>query len=227
MKYKYLLFDADNTLFDFDMAEHETFRETCSVFGIGWSEEIYRKYSEINAGFWKMLERGEITAPELRTRRFRVFLDWCGYTGNALPEEINARYLGIMGQQRFLIPHAEEVCRLLADTYPLYIVTNGMKAAQESRMAGSVLQPYFRRMYISEVIGANKPDLAFFEYVLQDIGDPDKANYLVIGDSLSSDIDGAAAAGLDCVWFSPKAADAKGRVPTYTVHELPELLSIL
>ena len=82
-------------------------------------------------------------------------------------------------------------------------------------------------MFISEELAVAKPDPAFFDKVFAATGEHTREKYLVIGDSLSSDIDGAAAAGLDCVWFAPKQADAKGRVPTYTVNELPELLDIL
>lgn len=230
MKYTYLLFDADNTLFDFGMAEFHAFRETCVHAGITWSEEAYRAYSGINDAQWKKLERGETTQAELKIQRYREFLTWYGYTGE--PEEkavfMGETYKEALGRQAFLMAHAEEVLAVLREKgYKIFIVTNGISQIQRARMASSPVKQYVAGLYISEELGVAKPDPVFFDVVFTDIGDPDRAKYLVIGDSLSSDIDGAIAAGLDCVWFSPEKADAKGRTPTYTVHELPELLSIL
>lgn len=236
MPYKYLLFDADNTLFDFGLAEFHAFRETCRLAGIDWSEEAYKAYSAINDALWKKLERGETTQAELKIQRYREFLEWYGYTGDSEDKAVfmGETYKVSLGRQAFLMPDAEEVLAVLsARGYRISIVTNGISQIQRARMASSPLQKYVTDLYISEELGVAKPDPAFFDAVFADIGDTDRKTYLVIGDSLSSDIDGAIASGLDCVWFSPKtkfspkAADAKGRKPTYTVQKLPELLSIL
>lgn len=230
MKYKYLLFDADNTLFDFGMAEYHAFRETCSHAGIIWSEEAYRQYSAINDALWKKLERGETTQTELKIQRFREFLDWYGFRGDT---EEKAVYMGNdykenLGLQTFLMPHAEDILAALVEKgYHISVVTNGISAIQRARMDASPIKQYVDDLFISEELTAAKPDTAFFDKVFTALGKPDRAECLVIGDSLSSDIDGAAAYGLDSVWFTPADSDAKGRTPTYTIHELTELLPIL
>ena len=213
MPYQYLLFDADNTLLDFAMAEYVSFREMCAVLGIHWTEEAYRVYSEINDAFWKRLEKGEITASVLRVKRFEVFLEWEGLqrektaVGPELPARMNKIYMENVQRQSFLMPRAKEVCGALAQKYPLYIVTNGLAKAQRSRLADAGLDIYFRKLYISEEIGSSKPATDFFAAVMQDIGDPDPSHYLVIGDSLTSDIDGASGAGMDSVWLCEEGAD--------------------
>ena len=230
MKYKYLLFDADNTLFDFGMAEYHAFRETCSHAGITWTEEAYRQYSAINDALWKKLERGETTQTELKIQRFREFLDWYGFHEDT---EEKALFMGNdykenLGRQTFLMPHAEDVLAELAGKgYHISVVTNGISTIQRARMAASPIKQYVKALFISEELAAAKPDPVFFDKVFAEIGDAEKDKYLVIGDSLSSDIDGAAAYGLDSVWFSPPNSDAKGRTPTYTIHELTELLAVL
>ena len=230
MRYSYLLFDADNTLFDFSMAEFHAFRETCSHAGIQWSEEAYRKYSEINDDLWKKLERGETTQTELKIQRFREFLLWYAEPGNVEEKAVfmGNDYKENLGKQTFLMPCAKEVLETLCQKgYQISVVTNGISAIQRARMAASPIRKYVKSMYISEEMAVAKPETAYFAKVLADHGDPDKTKYLVIGDSLSSDIDGAAVFGLDSVWFTPVPADAKGRTPTYTIHELTELLGIL
>lgn len=230
MKYQYLLFDADNTLFDFGMAEFHAFRETCAHAGITWSEEAYQAYSEINDAQWKKLERGETTQAELKIQRYREFLDWYGYAGEMEPKAVfmGNTYKEALGRQAFLMPHAEEVLDALTRKgYRISIITNGISQIQRARMASSPIQKYVTGLYISEELGVAKPDPAFFDAVFADLGKPERENVLVIGDSLSSDIDGAIAYGVDCVWFAPGKDDARTRKPTYTVKELPELLSIL
>ncbi len=230
MKYKYLLFDADNTLFDFGMAEYHAFMETCSHAGIQWSEEAYRVYSEINDAQWKKLERGETTQAELKIQRYREFLQWYGYSGDreTMAVCMGNDYKEALGRQIYLMPDALDVLKALtAKGYWIGIVTNGITAIQTARLAASPMRKYIRKLYISEEMGCAKPDPAFFEAVFTDLQVSDPSQYLVIGDSLSSDIDGASAAGIDSVWFCPEGSDAKGRTPAYTIHELKMLLAIL
>ena len=172
MKYTYLLFDADNTLFDFGMAEYHAFRETCSHAGIAWSEEAYRRYSEINDALWKKLEQGETTQAELKVQRFRAFLQWYGYAGDTEKQAVfmGSDYKDNLGCQTFLMPRAEEVLDVLAGKgYHISIVTNGISAIQRARMAASPLRQYINGLYISEELTVAKPDPAFFEKVFADI----------------------------------------------------------
>jgi len=234
MPYRYLLLDIDNTLLDFTKSEEHSFREMCDVVGLRWTQETYRVYSEINSAFWKQLERGEITVPLLRVERFARLLEWEGVEWvrengktSIEPAKMNEIYMGGIGKHCFLMPHAKEVCEILAKKYPLYAVTNGLAETQRSRLDKTGLSKYFRKLYISEEIGVSKPDPAFFAAVLADIGDSERTHYLVVGDSLSSDIQGAAAAGMDSVWITEKDSDPRGNQPTYTIHDLRELLPLL
>lgn len=144
-KYKYILSDADNTLFDFDLAEHEALSETMKKFGVCLSETEHAAYHEINDGLWKKLERGEITREKLKIVRFSEFSDFLGRGIEASPEELAQEYVKNLALQSQLVPGALEFCRNTSAKYPLYLITNGITHVQRSRLAGSPIADYFTR----------------------------------------------------------------------------------
>lgn len=227
-RYKYLLFDADNTLLDFNRAEETAFHAAFSASGLFADARIYARYHEINDELWRMLERGEVTRERLITLRFELLLQEMGVEDNGKSLEISQNYFRELSRQRFLMDGAAEVCSVLADAYPMYIVTNGNLAVQESRFAGCGLEPYFKDVFISEKIGAAKPSPLFFDRVKAAVVDPDSAHYLVIGDSLSSDIAGAEAAGMDAVWLDHSGKrDTRGRRIAYIIDDIRNLPALL
>ena len=223
-KYKYLLFDADNTLFDFDRAEHNAFLLLDPLRPGAFTEATYPAYHEINREVWHMLERGEITKSELKTERFRRHLSALGIPHNeALLKRITAEYPKNLSRGTDLIDGALDVVTELSKRYPIYIVTNGLTDVQSARLKASPLNACVKRMFISEEVGFDKPDGRFFDYVVDAIGDSDRTSYIVIGDSLTSDIDGAIQSGIDCIYYDPKRKGTSGRCVTATVASLSEL----
>ncbi|MBQ7930749.1 MAG: HAD-IA family hydrolase, partial [Clostridia bacterium] len=132
-----------------------------------------------------------------------------------------------LGQQTCIVDGAEELCKALAGRYKMYLVTNGIGRIQRSRFGKSALKPYFDGIFISEEMGTAKPEKAYFDHVLREIGSPEREKCLVIGDSLTSDCDGAIASGLDICWYNPKNGDAKNRTLTYTVTKLSDIIRLL
>lgn len=230
-QYQYLLFDADNTLFDFTKAEYLSFRDTCSACNVGYSEELYEQYSAINDRLWKLLEQGGIKLDALKIERFRKLLLTNGFADDeatlAKALEMRDSYMANLAGQTCLVDGAEEICRKLAEKYDLYIVTNGISKIQRSRFSKSVLTPYFRDLFISEEIGAGKPSPEYYDHVLRTIGCAEKRAYLAIGDSLTSDCAGAVAYGLDICYFNPFGKPDNGLKLTYTIQNLSELEAIL
>lgn len=227
-RYKYLLLDADNTLFDFNRAEETAFYAAFSASGLYADEKIYARYHEINDDLWRKLERGEVTRARLIDLRYEILLAELGAEDYEKSHEISRRYFCELGEQRFLLDGAVDVCQELAARYPLYIVTNGDTTIQQSRFQGCGLEPYFTEVFISEHIGAAKPSPLFFTRVMEAIGDPDPAHYLVIGDSLTSDIDGARAANMDAVWLDHAGrGDTHGREIPYIIKDIRELPTLL
>ena len=225
-RYPYLLFDADNTLFDFEAANHNAFAKVCDYCGLTYSEELYEFYESINRPLWHQLDRGEVTKDFLVVERFRRFLAQKGIDRD--PAECNRIQLTGLGSSTALLPHAQEVIETLSRTHQIYIVTNAVASVQRARLAGSTLAPYITAAFISEEAGAAKPNRAYFDYVFSRIDGITAENCLVIGDGLSSDIQGANNAGLPCCWYNlkdePRPADLR---IDYEIGDLRELYNIV
>ena len=225
-RYSYLLFDADNTLFDFDAANHNAFAQMCEYCGLTYSEELYEFYESINRPLWHQLDKGEVTKEWLVVERFRRFLAQKGIDRD--PAECNRIQLAGLGSSTALLPHALEVIQTLAQTHKLYIVTNAVASVQRSRLAASELAPYITAAFISEEAGAAKPNKAYFDYVMERIDGITPENCIVIGDSLSSDIKGANNAGLPCCWFNLKGESRPDDLSIdYEIRDLRELYHIV
>ena len=221
--YKYLLFDADNTLLDFDMAEAQALRETLSLCPIGFTEEIHKRYHIINDLLWKKLERGETTRDSLKIERFKRLYDEFGMSGDTHGEATAVIYEERLANQGHVIDGAEYVLSQLSQKYNCYIITNGIYKIQKNRLSKTSLGKYIKHSFISESLGFDKPSPVFFDKVVEYIGDNDRSKYLVIGDSLSSDIAGAVNAKMDSVLISKE----RNEIPTYCIKEIRELFSIL
>lgn len=227
--YRTLLFDLDNTLLDFDRAEMAAFMAAFSASGISANAEMYALYHGINDALWKQLERGEVERERLKTLRYEILLEKLGIDdSDALSARISRTYFSLLGEQRFLLPGALEVCWTLHKQYRMCIITNGSYEVQMGRFYGSGLEPYFTDLFISEKIGAAKPALSFFEKVFSTLGDSDRAHYCVIGDSLSSDIAGADAAGVDAIWLDRTGCgNAQGHTVTHILQDIRQLPAYL
>lgn len=226
MPYSIALFDADNTLLDFTLAERNALCACLSLRDLPTDEETVSIYSAINDSHWKRLEQGETTRDRLKFQRFEDFFASIGYSGSHI--QMARDYEAALGQQTCLVEGALELIRRLYGQCRLYIVTNGITAVQKSRLGGSALAPYLDRCFISEEMGYAKPDKRFFDLVAASIPDFHPRKALVIGDSLSSDIRGGICAGLDTCWYNPKGKLAPDDLPiTYRVSHLREVERIL
>lgn len=226
MKYKFLLFDADHTLFDFNQGEYFALKEALEELGLPSSDAHIERYSEINIKYWKMLERGEIDKKSLMLARFVEFASEYGFESYA--EALSKLYMEKLAHQAQLFDGALEMIEKLSKKYRLFIITNGVKSTQDGRFGISPITKYFEKIFISEVIGAEKPSIEFFSAVESSIDGYEKERAIVIGDSLSSDIKGAINAQIDCIWYNPaKKIAPDGWNITYTVSSFEEILQIL
>ena len=226
MKYPVLLFDADDTLFDFPKASARAFAAMCRADGIPDTEESRQLYHTINLELWAAFDRGEVSKEYVTLERFVRFLRALDLPLD--PVKCNRDYLTALGAGVFPLPRAEEVCReLVRRGHRLYIVTNAVASVQRSRLQGSVFADLITDAFISEDAGASKPSALYYEYVLSRIGAP-REDCLAIGDSLATDIRGANNAGLPCCWFTPggKPRPEDLRID-YEIRDLRELLSFV
>ena len=228
MKYPYLLFDADDTLFDFPKASARAFTLMCQTHGIPDTPEVRQLYHDINRELWDAFDRGEVSKEYVTLERYVRLLRALGLEDRD-PAQCNEDYLSALGEGVYPLPHAEEVCRELVHRgHKLYILTNAVASVQRSRLRGSVFADLITAAFISEDAGASKPDRAYYEYVCDRVPELTAENALVIGDSLATDIRGANNAGLPCCWFNPKRqTPPQGLRIDYTVTDLRQLLDIV
>ncbi|MBR5438172.1 MAG: YjjG family noncanonical pyrimidine nucleotidase [Clostridia bacterium] len=228
-KYTTVLFDADNTLLDFDKDEDCALRKTMELYGVPITEENIKTYVEINQGMWKAIERGELTKPELKRTRFKNFFSAINFSCAADPFEVNEKYLSLLGEGGNTLCGAVELCRELKEKgYDLYIVTNGIEKTQKNRLTKSGLLPFFTEIFVSETIGHQKPKKEYFDYVLSHIKETDKEKIILVGDSLTSDIKGAMNVELKCVWLNLKAQELPEEyTPDYVIGDVREVREII
>lgn len=230
MAYKHILLDNDGTLMDFVMAQEKALENVYKASPLSailpWSPYILECYDKANKAWWAKLERGECNKAELQLGRFYDFFELIGLLGDA--EEFNTNYMTELGKGQYLIEGALDVVKALSEKYPLYITTNGVAKTQHNRIDTCEFAPFITKLYVSEETGFAKPKKEYFDYVMNDIGDTDPAHYIIVGDSLASDIKGARNAGIDSIWYNPEGLDNPENIPvTHEIKDIKELLTIL
>jgi len=226
MPYNWLLLDADGTLFDYDKAESKALRTSLVRIGIRFRPEYHATYRTINAALWKAFERNEITQTEVRTKRFEQLFDEIGVQADATA--FDSLYLEALSREADLIDGARSVLAQLAKHAKMVLLTNGIPHVQRSRLARSELAPYFQAIIISGEIGVAKPDPRIYEATFDAIRNPRKATVLMVGDSLTSDIQGGNNAGIDTCWYNPtRHPSPRDPTPTYEIASLDELVPLV
>lgn len=221
MRYKLILLDIDDTIFDFQAGNRNAVNELAEELGLA-SPTVFDEYQVHNHACWEALERGEMTQEILHVERFRRFLASENRADD--PKAVADRFAELLGRQAIPLPGAENLVRTLSGRVPVAILTNGITVIQRSRLARTPLAQCFSRVVISQEVGASKPDPRIFEIALDGTSASDA---LMIGDSLSSDILGANRAGIDSCWFNPKGKTCPDHIrPTYTAATLDECLRI-
>lgn len=225
--YRYLLFDLDDTLLDFKAAEASAVRQVLIQHGIDNSDETVTLYSAINDSLWKRLEKGEITRADIYETRFRMLRDQLRLSFDTAI--VAADYFKNLSTRGYVFPETIPLLNTLKQKgYRMAAITNGSLAPQTGRITASGIGGYFNAgIYISEVIGYQKPQPEYFSFVLHQLGDPPKEEILVLGDSLSGDITGAIRMGIDSCYVNLHNKQVPEHLhPTYTVTRLLDIPTV-
>lgn len=225
---KVLLWDIDGTLLDFLAAEKAAMKKCFEVCGLGeCTDEMIRRYSVINRKYWEKLERGEMSKPEILVGRFAEFFESEGLVTDCAAE-FNKEYQVRLGDTICFCDDGYELVKSLKGKVKQYAVTNGTKVAQDRKLAKSGLIELFDDVFISEELGVEKPGIGFFEKVWNKIGRYNSDEVMIIGDSLTSDIQGGNNAGIVCCWYNPKGAvNDKGLRIEYEIDNLQKVKEII
>lgn len=226
--YKYLLWDIDGTILDFVASESMAIRRLFKKYDLGnCTEEMLADYSKINTKYWEFLERGEMTKQEILVGRFTEFFAKYGLD-ISIAASFDKDYQIELGKCPVFMKNAEFVLEHCDGKYLQIGVTNGTKVAQTGKLKTSGLDKIFDSVYISEDLGAEKPNVEFFEYVFAAENIKDKSQAIIIGDSLTSDMQGGINYGIDTCWFNPKhKQNTKSFSVTYEIDDLAKILEIL
>ena len=223
---KHVFLDLDDTILNFTAGEAKALTQALRESGIEPTEAILDRYHLINVAHWELLEEGRITREEVLVRRFEQLFRELGIPHSGVA--VNDRYEHLLSRQHDFIPGAEQLLKDLAPRYDLYLASNGAAAVQHPRLDASGIRPYFKGIFISEELGADKPSKAFFDACFAAIPGFRTEEAVMVGDSLTSDIRGGRDAGLRTVWFNPQGREPRADIrPDYTIHALSELPSLL
>ena len=226
-RYTTLLMDADDTIFDFGACESRALCEALQSENLPFDDEICQSFSAINAALWKEFEMNKITRSQLRVERFRELIRKC-LEGYENPERLADRYIEALAKQAIFFNGAEEAVRQLAGRCYVYIITNGLKTVQRGRFLKSGLERLVDGVFISDEMGVQKPMKAFFDAVLQSISEKETDKILVVGDSLTSDMQGGRNAGLaTCVYDPGKRVQMPHALCDYRIESLRELCGMV
>ena len=224
--FEFLFLDLDDTILDFQKAEHVALSKTLREFGLEPTEDVLKRYNLINKAHWEALERKEMTREQVLVGRFQVLFAEMGI--EAEPVTIARTYEHNLGIGHYFLPGAEEAVKSLHKKYKLYLASNGTASVQKGRMTSANLYRFFEEVFVSQELGANKPSLEYFEKCFARIPDFDKSKAIIVGDSLTSDILGGQNAGIATCWVNPhhKARREDIRVD-YEIEALSQLECLL
>lgn len=222
---EFLLLDLDDTILDFHKAERIALSKTIRDFGVEPSEAVLDRYHHINKWHWEQLELGLMTRDQVLVGRFAQLFEELGMEVDAAA--CMKQYEHNLSIGHYFLPGAEEAVKKLHDRYRLFLVSNGTATVQHSRLTSAGLYPYFEQVFISQEIGYNKPDKAYFDRCFERIPGfaPEKA--LMVGDSLTSDIKGGINAGLKTVWVNPAHKPCGDIRLDYEIEGLSQLEALL
>ena len=223
-KYKYLLFDLDDTLLDFGKAQVLAFKKLLEDENIEYSDELFEQYEIINKSLWRSFERGEISNKEVTSERFIRFFALFGMKVDG--SEVDNRFRSYLAEGNQLFEGIVEMLEKLSLTHKLYIASNGIGITQHTRLKNNNLNKYFDKIFISEEIDSKKPDREFFDIILKEVGVEDKSEVLMIGDTLTSDILGANNVGIDSCLVDIHGIENSEINPTYKIAKTIDLLNI-
>lgn len=223
MQFDIILTDLDDTLFNFTESSRRALRETFSCLSLANAMERAAEFLPINQELWERFERGEIEKASIYAERFRRFFALVGEQAD--PVAANAVYKDRLWRQRIFMPGCEALLQTLRPSCRIYVITNGAIETQKRRLAGSGIADRFDGVFISEEMGCRKPEKRFFDLIFERIGPEKRSRAIVLGDSLTSDMQGGRNAGLPTCFYGP-AGLADGRCD-YVISSLLEFPAVI
>ena len=224
---KWIMFDADNTLLDFNKASKDALWKLFEDHGSACNEEIYSIYKKINYKVWTQFEEGVLSAVDLRPKRFKDLFDELGYQLTS-PLKASQQYLNNLVVCSEMYADIPELLGMLKRKYKLSLITNGLKEVQRPRLQRLNLTHYFDSIVVSDEIGFAKPDSAFFNVAFSSFAHQlEKEEVLVVGDNIVADVKGGQDFGCATCWISHGKEKSEHIIPDHTIHDISEFHTLV
>lgn len=221
---EFLFLDLDDTILDFHKAERIALSKTLKAFGIEPTEHVLGRYHVLNKSCWEKLEKGELTRDQVVVRRYELLFKELGMACDAAA--VTALYSENLAVGHYFLPGADEAVKALHKKYRLFLASNGTASVQAGRMTSANLYRFFEKVYVSQDIGYNKPAKEYFDRCFARIPDFDPHKAMIVGDSLTSDIQGGINAGIRTCWVNPDHKEGHIK-PDYEIEALAQLPALL
>ena len=222
MKYQWILFDADETLFSFN--SFLGLKVMMERYGVPFNEQDYEQFQAVNKLLWVAYQNKEITAQDLQRIRFEKIAQQTGQEPLALNQELMAE-MALLSRP---LDNVREMLDSLLGKAKMAIITNGFHALQQKRLDNTEFNKYFDLVVVSETVGAAKPSSQIFEVAFAQMGNIDRRAVLMVGDTLSSDVQGGINVGIDTCWFNPTQQPNQTTIqPTYEIASILDLVKIV
>lgn len=226
MKYKNILFDLDNTIFDTQKNATLALHKMSIAKSFPFNSNQMNWWFKVNDLLWGKFEAGVINRKELLDSRFKTFFG--KYNIEVDSAKFEKEFQALFAAEHALMPNAIDMLEFVGQHHDLFVVSNGSKQKQLTQLAGADISKYFDKIFLAEDIGYKKPDTQFFDSVQSNIHGATESNMLVVGDSLTADIAGANHAHIDSVWYDTEHSEVDSEIkPTYTITNLNELSNLI
>lgn len=228
MKYRHLFFDLDNTIWDFDKNSYNALKNVLTNLGIleesGNYDTLYKTFSEVNENYRKLYRERKIDKQTFQEGRFEIALNENGTPFPEFSPIINNKYINEISNMKLLKEGAVETLDYLYNKYNLFIITNGFIKSQNNKLEKSGISHYFKKVYISEEVGASKPDRKIFEYAIKS-SNARKNESVMIGDTWETDIVGAMKFGIDQIYLPQREVISSPNTPSF-LSTFPQISGI-
>jgi YjjG family noncanonical pyrimidine nucleotidase len=228
--YKFIFFDLDHTLWDYEKNAEETLADLYTSYklherGVPDAQSLYHRFRSVNIALWDLYDRNLVDQAYIRTERFKQILDHFGAYEKDLSDKVSSDYLDSCPKKQNLIPHANDILEYLSRKYHLTVVTNGFEEIQNIKLTSGDLHRYFKHIVTSQKAGHKKPSQKIFEFAMT-LNNAACCDVVMIGDNLITDIGGARGASIDTIFFNRDKISHEARVD-YEINCLSELTNIL
>ena len=233
MRYKYLIFDVDGTLLNFSSAYLQAQQAVAETLGISFSQEFVQMDEKLSWELWDEFGLSHVEDETVQQNYHSLYDAYlrkhfaCIAQAFGVRAEtdavLHAYYTGLSSSRKPMEPDTLALYEELSQQHTMIIVTNGLGQVQRSRLLDFL--PMTARLYISEEVGCIKPSALFFKRIIDDLGCA-PSECLMIGDSISSDINGAKHAGMATCWYNYKGSSANPKTADYQISKLCELLPL-